>query len=373
MPPVLKVPGLSPRVRGNPHDRPIRMGWLRSIPARAGEPRRPYDQGCRTWVYPRACGGTIAPAPPFGSLLGLSPRVRGNRVIPPLQARECGSIPARAGEPHVIRAKVGIFRVYPRACGEPRSPDFSAMGVRVYPRACGGTPPGTARKPRREGLSPRVRGNPNFEPELLRASRSIPARAGEPSLPGFTAVFRKVYPRACGGTTADTAPSSACAGLSPRVRGNPNFEPELLRASRSIPARAGEPSLPGFTAVFRKVYPRACGGTTADTAPSSACAGLSPRVRGNLVGDLRPVHLGRSIPARAGEPSWGPSRQPLPWVYPRACGGTVLGAIAAAFAVGLSPRVRGNLVQQRSGRYGDGSIPARAGEPRPAAMTDARM
>ena len=56
------------------------------------------------------------------------------------------------------------------------------------------------------------------------------------------------------------------------------------------------------------VYPRVCGGTTMDADPSAWTIGLSPRVRGNL---LLPVHrhrAGGSIPACAGEPAGRPGR-----------------------------------------------------------------
>ena len=50
-------------------------------------------------------------------------------------------------------------------------------------------------------------------------------------------------------------------------------------------------------------------------------------------------------------------------VYPRACGGTVPSADAVNEAIGLSPRVRGNLGIDVSQQGAYGSIPARAGEP----------
>ena len=67
-----------------------------SIPARAGEP------------------GLLGSA---STLLGLSPRLRGN---PPFEYLNCpfgGSIPARAGEPVEPSGRVTSDRVYPRACG----------------------------------------------------------------------------------------------------------------------------------------------------------------------------------------------------------------------------------------------------------------
>ena len=91
--------GLSPRVRGNP---PVGLAAIlvpRSIPARAGEPSTHGAVHTGQKVYPRACGGTHTGDMNVNYARGLSPRVRGNRVVPGLGHRRSGSIPARAGEP----------------------------------------------------------------------------------------------------------------------------------------------------------------------------------------------------------------------------------------------------------------------------------
>ena len=72
--------------------------------------------------------------------------------------------------------------------------------MRVYPRACGGTPPAAHAGPGRVGLSPRVRGNLGETLHLGNVVRSIPARAGEPSVSCGSTPAPTVYPRACGGT-----------------------------------------------------------------------------------------------------------------------------------------------------------------------------
>ena len=162
---------------------------------------------------------------------------------------------------------------------------------------------------------------------------------------------------------------SSALGLSPRVRGN------LCSASWSLDRKG------------RRVYPRACGGTFSEAVAPFPLSGLSPRVRGNPRLALNDMPLAGSIPARAGEPL----QQNLPTgmieVYPRACGGTAVPVTICDTTLGLSPRVRGNLVRSRARCYqfiglsprvrgnlllhrdwltraaGGGSIPARAGEP----------
>ena len=51
------------------------------------------------------------------TLLGLSPRVRGNHRPLHVGAAVVGSIPACAGEPRLELGVLGRGRVYPRVCG----------------------------------------------------------------------------------------------------------------------------------------------------------------------------------------------------------------------------------------------------------------
>ena len=76
--------------------------------------------------------------------------------------------------------------------------------------------------------------------------------------------------------------------------------------------------------------------------PRRPARGLSPRVRGNLLQATRADQRLRSIPACAGEPRPAVlERYPEP-VYPRVCGGTRSARLGWSGWAGLSPRVRGN-------------------------------
>ena len=213
------------------------------------------------------------------------------------------------------------------------------------------------------GLSPRVRGNRALVQRHDRGHGSIPARAGEPAAAWDAARAAAVYPRACGGTLVLAYVGDGCQGLSPRVRGNQPPWPRPSGRGRSIPARAGEPSSVREMYALMSVYPRACGGTSPPFSVQSQVSGLSPRVRGNPQHEPPQGRRGGSIPARAGEPRDSEVSRASRGVYPRACGGTNDDSTACAMSNGLSPRVRGN----RDARFfiGEprGSIPARAGEP----------
>ena len=195
------ISGLSPRVRGNPVHRRWPAELDGSIPACAGEPAAAGAGPTGRGVYPRVCGGTAAAACTSAPALGLSPRVRGNPYAAVCPAPAPGSIPACAGEPIGYGAAHLVGGVYPRVCGGTVRPH---IGVQ-----------------QREGLSPRVRGNPGWRPAALPTSRSIPACAGEPVSVAACHASEAVYPRVCGGTCSiPTVPGNSW-GLSPRVRGNP--------------------------------------------------------------------------------------------------------------------------------------------------------
>ena len=131
----------------------------------------------------------------------------------------------------------------------------------------------------------------------------------------------------------------------------------------SIPAPAGEPQLLTANPSLPWVYPRACGGTGVGVAHTAQNRGLSPRLRGNRPTVIPRVKPPGSIPAPAGEPRRDtPSRLGLQ-VYPRACGGTEKGHSKQVGLTGLSPRLRGNQVLVYDILRKCGSIPAPAGEP----------
>ena len=199
----------------------------------------PYD-GLRE-VYPRVCGGTHLSCWRCCPGQGLSPRVRGNRGISAAIWTRGRSIPACAGEPSLRMSSPPLFP--------------------VYPRVCGGTVK-QQRSPRRlSGLSPRVRGNPVNSLAHAAGVGSIPACAGEPG--ALCASFRnaRVYPRVCGGTPGDYLCRIHRQGLSPRVRGNPAAGEADLAFCGSIPACAGEPRKTAAGVDVGRVYPRVCGGT----------------------------------------------------------------------------------------------------------------
>ena len=168
---------------------------------------------------------------------------------------------------------------------------------------CGGTCSSKSHTCCHKGLSPRVRGNPDDTVPMSNQQRSIPACAGEPATNSGLSPRIRVYPRVCGGTQIGHLPAGERNGLSPRVRGNLQFNDRLEVRLRSIPACAGEPPEDSENARKDEVYPRVCGGTRPRRLPQTTTRGLSPRVRGNRVIPLDIAASNGSIPACAGEPN----------------------------------------------------------------------
>ncbi len=335
--------GLSPRVRGNlllPGTMPASG---RTIPACAGEPIVWAGDGQKRRDYPRVCGGTQASGVRPACIGGLSPRVRGNPASTGFSRSVIGTIPACAGEPTALRGW--------------------APSAWDYPRVCGGTTAATAIRTKRTGLSPRVRGNHAAAPSIALAGGTIPACAGEPRLLPLVKRLPEDYPRVCGGTKAGASGCATADGLSPRVRGNRTPPACYALTAGTIPACAGEPGVRTTGMPSPADYPRVCGGTSFRGQGITPTNGLSPRVRGNPGFGLAAAGSFGTIPACAGEPRTRERLRGLRTDYPRVCGGTHRVLRVRVGIGGLSPRVRGNPAALPSDTVRGGTIPACAGEP----------
>ena len=109
--------GLSPRVRGNREARRRRHGPAGPIPACAGQPKNKPDEEFVVWAYPRVCGATGHRGLTLFQLPGLSPRVRGNPHAQQVARLKRGPIPACAGQPTRKPPVRWTAWAYPRVCG----------------------------------------------------------------------------------------------------------------------------------------------------------------------------------------------------------------------------------------------------------------
>ena len=195
------VTGLSPRGRGNHTRSSVARSGLGSIPAWAGKPTVAFRTRKCYMVYPRVGGETAGQAQDNVTVVGLSPRGRGNRGAACERARLRRSIPAWAGKPQRCCRFLPSTGVYPRVGGE--TPQ-QVVGCREV-----------------LGLSPRGRGNQLPNRVLSLSLRSIPAWAGKPSCHRVSSWSIRVYPRVGGETGDRRIAVQLPLGLSPRGRGNP--------------------------------------------------------------------------------------------------------------------------------------------------------
>ena len=196
-------------------------------------------------------------------------------------------------------------------------------GSLVHPRACGGNCAINTTSFPADGPSPRVRGKHGVTGSRGPTTRSIPARAGEATEHEPKKATASVHPRACGGSASSPVMLFPDQGPSPRVRGKLQVALPFLVGVRSIPARAGEADSRRSPNPDPRVHPRACGGSRRQRSGIHLEAGPSPRVRGKLIADGRPILIRGSIPARAGEAAANVQGFISKLVHPRACGGSV--------------------------------------------------
>ena len=130
--------GPSPRGRGNRVRVGLHLVGTGSIPAWAGKPQQMGHTPMRSTVHPRVGGETKSAAVAAGTVTGPSPRGRGNQVAVLDDRDEARSIPAWAGKPRGRSRHVLVPEVHPRVGGEtPGQPSQYATVVGPSPRGRG--------------------------------------------------------------------------------------------------------------------------------------------------------------------------------------------------------------------------------------------
>ncbi len=170
----------------------------------------------------------------------------------------------------------------------------------VHPRACGEHQLSGNPTPQAFGSSPRVRGTRRATWPCCASSRFIPARAGNTCLHYVVLTTSAVHPRACGEHFAGRNSAAVATGSSPRVRGTPAQMHGARAHRRFIPARAGNTLRRRCQMQSMPVHPRACGEHDAGQFMPKPADGSSPRVRGTPPNLRRSGRASRFIPARAG-------------------------------------------------------------------------
>ena len=171
------------------------------------------------------------------------------------------------------------------------------------------------------GRSPRARGSPRAGEAPGPLGGSIPACAGEPRADSRLSAVVAVDPRVRGGAVCPCAGRAVSGGRSPRARGSQNDKNGGHPQEGSIPACAGEPLPRHGLGDRHQVDPRVRGGASPSSQHHWSNSGRSPRARGSLAGRRHKPAPVRSIPACAGEPSVPIADGPCVRVDPRVRGG----------------------------------------------------
>ena len=215
----VKQQGSSPRMRGTLFERINDHEVDGIIPAHAGNTVSSQKSAPSSRDHPRACGEHTQTVPPTTSGAGSSPRMRGTRVIVPVQVQPVGIIPAHAGNTHISALSIRHSRDHPRACGE-------HMGINnAYAQA--------------QGSSPRMRGTPNRNHPRTPDAGIIPAHAGNTGDRAYVEAQLRDHPRACGEHVNATTSQLNIQGSSPRMRGTPIIDTSDYDSGGIIPAHAG--------------------------------------------------------------------------------------------------------------------------------------
>ena len=256
-----------------------------NIPAYAGKTLHCMTNEQVEEEHPRVCGENPAKAPYCRRSRGTSPRMRGKRKANPRKVSLMRNIPAYAGKTSCIRPCRSFMAEHPRVCGE------NAAGL--APKATG------------RGTSPRMRGKPTPTGMVRKIKRNIPAYAGKTFRCGLMTFGCAEHPRVCGENKSGAVLNTSGAGTSPRMRGKPRWSLSPPEKLRNIPAYAGKTVVRVDSKRSSKEHPRVCGENSMPVAPSSACCGTSPRMRGKLDETSHGVEDPGNIPAYAGKTESG--------------------------------------------------------------------
>ena len=231
--------GSPPRVRGKARRKRVSGNGDGITPACAGKSAALPQQPRQGWDHPRVCGEKGRRSSRGVCSSGSPPRVRG-KVVFSLSRPLCGRItPACAGK---RLSSVGWQRWqqdHPRVCGEKRLP--------LRTSSCAA------------GSPPRVRGKVHVVQIIHAAAGITPACAGKSSRSDDALSMSSDHPRVCGEKVLGVARKKRRMGSPPRVRGKAMVRSRLRRRAGITPACAGKRLLSSRKMNKNRDHPRVCG------------------------------------------------------------------------------------------------------------------
>ena len=296
----------------------------------------------RKAVHPRARGEHTPTASSSMSVRGSSPRTRGTPTRQPRDTNHHRFIPAHAGNTRSTKALALPLTVHPRARGEHTAGLAATVYVVRFIPAHAGNTSANSVGGKKWTVHPRARGEHERQPGYAgHGQRFIPAHAGNTWRSRLAFPVPPVHPRARGEHKICGMLGVTACGSSPRTRGTLDPPGGRHRASRFIPAHAGNTMPSAKVSESMAVHPRARGEHPSCVFLSLFSFGSSPRTRGTQplrVGN----HVGRRfIPAHAGNTLPDRAERPCRPVHPRARGEHGSPQSRNNRPRGSSPRTRG--------------------------------
>ena len=256
------------------------MDSARLIPARAGNMSASASGPSRRPAHPRSRGEHLGRSANAEGRIGSSPLARGTSVLHAEALVRTRLIPARAGNIVAYRPRRLESSAHPRSRGEHIKLEIVGLsGV---------------------GSSPLARGTLDNTINNALNTRLIPARAGNIRYPIPHHYCQPAHPRSRGEHWDKEDGTKGYSGSSPLARGTSKTAAAFLKATRLIPARAGNIHQGRRWNNGAPAHPRSRGEHQKQNGHSRHGYGSSPLARGTFrLGGFR-ASTRRLIPARAG-------------------------------------------------------------------------
>ena len=252
-------------------------------------------------------------------------------------------------------------RITPAYAGRTGLPASRRRHHQDHPRVCGenGAMKISLRSPR--GSPPRMRGERRRACAGALRWRITPAYAGRTSSVTRHACAARDHPRICGENLFGHRMDDPEMGSPPRMRGELAGDGDGVARRRITPAYAGRTHPRWRGGQLKSDHPRVCGENFCGPRPARRPIGSPPRMRGELLGDRSCPGVGRITPAYAGRTAPPRSRPCCGPDHPRVCGENSTSGFVVLLALGSPPRMRGELMPPPPGRLGPRITPAYAG------------